>query len=86
MSYPLHPQQQPAAATAVGGGVVNVGDDAATAAHNITVVRLGESDGVSAQLMMNIHYAAGSRSPVTSPRHHTQDYGLAGEKQLEPFI
>ena len=36
MSYPLHPQQQPAAATAVGGGVVNVGDDAATAAHNIT--------------------------------------------------
>ena len=77
MSYPLHPQQQPAAATAVGGG----GDDAATAAHNITVavVRLGESDGVSAQLMMNIHYAAGSRSPVTSPRHHTQDPGLAGE-------
>ena len=45
MSYPLHPQQQPAAATAVGGGVVNVDDDAATAAH-ITVVMLGESDGV----------------------------------------
>ena len=44
-SCALHPQQQPAAATAVGGGVVNVGDDAATAAHNITVVRLGESDG-----------------------------------------
>ena len=61
----------------MGGGVVNVGDDAATAAHNITgaVVMLGESDGVSAQLMMNIHYAAGSRSPVTSPRHHTQHPG-----------
>ena len=72
-----------ATATAVGG----VG---AAAALNITVLRLGESDGVAAQPMMNIHYAAGSRSPVTQPHqppppHHAQDRGLAGGKAIRTF-